>query len=481
METRSPSIARVVTMVLFALSCVGLLLFLWLSFGGTLPLNPQGYRVNVSFQYADELAPQSDVRIAGVSVGSVVDTQLAPSHNRTLATLQIDKQFSPLPADTRAILRTKTILGETYVELTPGTRNGHYLRDGATLPTGQVRSAVQLDQIFSAFDAKTRQAFTQWQEEVAQAVRGNDQNLNDVLGNLPAFAGNASDILAVLDLQHQAVVNLVRNGGTTFAAISRDPAALRSLITTGETTFATTAAVNRALAETFHQFPQFLRESRTTLAQLQSFSLNTNPLVQQLLPAARDLGPTLASVHRLAPDLRRFFVKLGPLVTVSQTGLPAVRDVLRGATPLLSALAPFLEQFNPIVGWLSEHQSLLSDFISAGAAGLAGTEVPGGGGGTGHYLRQFGPTGAETLSLNPTRDSNNRGDTYPPPVWLNTPQDFARGNFPAWDCKNAGGAKPATGTGPLANQACWVAPPLPGQAASSSTIPTLPPSRYSSR
>ncbi len=44
METGSPSIAKILTMVLFALSCVGLLLFLWLSFGGTIPFNPQGYR-----------------------------------------------------------------------------------------------------------------------------------------------------------------------------------------------------------------------------------------------------------------------------------------------------------------------------------------------------------------------------------------------------------------------------------------------------
>jgi virulence factor Mce-like protein len=479
METRSPSIAKVFTMVLFALSCVGLLLFLWLSFGGTLPLNPQGYRVNVSFQYADELAPQSDVRIAGVSVGSVVATQLAPSHNRTLATLQIDRQYAPLPADTRAILRTKTILGETYVELTPGTRNGHYLRDGTTLPLGQVRSAVQLDQIFSAFDAKTRQAFTQWMEETAQAVKGNDQNLNDVLGNLPTFAGNASDILAVLDLQHQAVVNLVRNGGTTFAAIARDPAALRNLITTGKTTFATTAAVNRALAETFHQFPQFLRESRTTLAQLQTFSQNTNPLVEQLLPVAHDLGPTLSSVHRLAPDLRRLFVKLGPLVTVSQTGLPAIRDVLRGTTPLLSSLAPFLGQLNPILGWLSLHQSLLSDFISNGAAGLSATTTAFSGGSTGHYLRQFSPTGAETLSLSSNRDSNNRGNTYPPPVWLNEPSDFANGNFPAWDCTNAGGTVKADTTPVAGHQACWVAPPLPG--ATAGQIPHLPAVTYPSK
>ena len=52
-------------MVLFALSCVGLLLFLWLSFGGTMPFNAQGYRFNVAFPNAYDLADQADVRIAG--------------------------------------------------------------------------------------------------------------------------------------------------------------------------------------------------------------------------------------------------------------------------------------------------------------------------------------------------------------------------------------------------------------------------------
>ena len=68
METGTPSIAKIVTMVLFALSCVGLLLFLWLSFGGTIPFNPQGYRFEAAFPDASQLADQADVRIAGVSV-----------------------------------------------------------------------------------------------------------------------------------------------------------------------------------------------------------------------------------------------------------------------------------------------------------------------------------------------------------------------------------------------------------------------------
>src|SRR5438105_11494035 len=120
MQTGSPAVSRIVTMVLFALSCVGLLLFLWLSFGGTIPFNPQGYRVKVTFPNAFDLAEQADVRIAGVTVGKVVSKQISPHGNGTLATLQIDKQYSPIRRNAQAILRTKTLLGETYVQLTPG-------------------------------------------------------------------------------------------------------------------------------------------------------------------------------------------------------------------------------------------------------------------------------------------------------------------------------------------------------------------------
>jgi phospholipid/cholesterol/gamma-HCH transport system substrate-binding protein len=470
-------------MVLFALSCIGLLLFLWLSFGGTLPFNPQGYRIKVSFQYADELAGQSDVRIAGVSVGSVVSTQLAPGGNRTLATLQIDRQYAPLPADTRAILRTKTILGETYVELSPGTRNGKYIPDGGTIPNSQVLPAVQLDQIFSTFNGPTRRAFTQWQEELAAAIKGNDQNLNDVLGNLPSFAGNAADILNVLDIEHDAVVNLVRNGGTVFGAISSDPSALQSLITTGEETFAATAAQNQALEATFHVFPTFLNESKLTLADLQTFADNTNPLIKELIPVADNLGPTLHDVKVLSPSLEHFFVSLGPLITVSKTGLPAVAKVLNGTGPLLNQLGPFLEQLNPILGWLSLHQQLISDFLSDGAAGLAAKTTAFGGGSDGHYLRQFSPVGPEVLALDSNRDSGNRGNTYPPPLWLFSKANFVNGNFPAWDCKNTGapgnGTEPADTAPETGHEACWVAPTVPG--GMDSTFPHITAASYSSK
>jgi phospholipid/cholesterol/gamma-HCH transport system substrate-binding protein len=165
METSSPSVGRILTMVLFTLSCIGLLLFLWLSFGGTIPLSPQGYEFRVAFKDASQLADQADVRIAGVSVGKVISKSLEPGANRTIATIQMTNAFAPIHRDTRAILRTKTILGETYVQLTPGSPKSPDLPDGGMLPQGQVQNAVQLDTIFNALDPQTRQAFRTWQQQ----------------------------------------------------------------------------------------------------------------------------------------------------------------------------------------------------------------------------------------------------------------------------------------------------------------------------
>ena len=296
METKRPELRRVVTMVLFALSCIGLLLFLWLSFGGTIPFATQGYRFQAAFPNANQLASQADVRIAGVSVGKVVSTTLDPQGNRTMATIQLDQKFAPIRQDARAILRQKTILGETYIELTPGTPNSPPLPDGGLLARTQVANAVQLADIFDAFDPTTRRAFQIWQQQLAIALRGNGQNLNNVLGNLPAFAADTTDLLQVLNIERGAVVRLVRNGGTVFAALSQSQSALRNLVTSAEATLATTAANSDQLATIIRQFPAFLDEAKVTLAQTAAFAVNTNPLVEELEPIAKQLTPTLQAL-----------------------------------------------------------------------------------------------------------------------------------------------------------------------------------------
>ena len=109
MQKTAPKPASLAIMTIFALSCAGILIFLWVSFGGSIPLAPNSYELKAAFPQAINVAPNADVRIAGVTVGHVRDLQLDEREHRTLMTLSIDRQFAPVPVGTHAILRRKTI------------------------------------------------------------------------------------------------------------------------------------------------------------------------------------------------------------------------------------------------------------------------------------------------------------------------------------------------------------------------------------
>jgi phospholipid/cholesterol/gamma-HCH transport system substrate-binding protein len=443
MNKSAPSFAQLLTMVVFALSCFGLLLFLWLSFGGPVPLNPKGYQVKVAFPEATTLAKEADVRIAGVTVGKVRDIELSPSRSRTLATLEIESKFAPIKRDTRTLLRQKTLLGETYVELLPG--RGADVPESGRLADAQVVDTVQLDEIFDALDPPTRQAFRTWQQQLARGVEGHGRDFNDALGTLPGFASDGADVLAVLDSQRGALGRLVKNTGVVFRALTENEGQLEALITGSKRTFDATARQSRALSDVVRIFPTFLDESRATFERLQEFSADTRPLVQDLRPVARDLEPTMRDVHAMAPDLERFFVNLDPVIAESRTALPATREILEGAEPLLASLHPFLGQLNPIFQYLEASQYQVTDFLTYGAAALSDTTVSQGGG-VGHYLRQFGPTGAESAALYRERLKTNRGNSYVPPGALFGPNDALI--TPSFDCRNTGGDHPPTSSEP---------------------------------
>src|SRR3954451_617211 len=102
MQKQVPTLGRLLVMVGFALSCFGLLLFLWLAFGGPIPLSPKGYRFATSFGEATQLAKEADVRISGVSVGKV-KTIATQSDGRSKVTIQLTEKYAPIPKDTKAI------------------------------------------------------------------------------------------------------------------------------------------------------------------------------------------------------------------------------------------------------------------------------------------------------------------------------------------------------------------------------------------
>lgn len=469
MRRQAPSIGRIIVAAGFTLSCFGLILFLWIAFGGPVPLKPESYRITAYFPEATQLAVESDVRIGGVSVGKVKEIKLAPPDKRvdgndtTAAVLEIRPEFAPISSDARAILRQKTLLGETYVELSPGRRPksgddpapvslganasvsdaqaeaAEPIPEGGELGIGQTENATQIDEIFNALDEETRAAFQRWQANAAVAIRDRGLDLNDAIGNLGPFLTDASEVVTALKRERDALQGLVRDTGTVFSALSERDQALAGAIRGARGTFGALADADEALARAVEILPTFQRETRATLARLDEFQADTRPLVRDLLPVANDISPTLKSVRELSPHLERLFRDLDPLVKAGKDGLPALRRFLgdEGLRPALDALDPFLANLNPATRYLTAYRTTVTDFLATpGVALSASLPYQPGQPSARHYLKQLAYLSTEALSIWGTRLPTNRGNAYPSPDYLARPEMAARGIFPNFDCKN---------------------------------------------
>jgi phospholipid/cholesterol/gamma-HCH transport system substrate-binding protein len=415
MSKQAPSTAQLLVIAGFALSCFGILLFLWITFGGPTPFKAKSYEVKVPFNEAAQLAEQSDVRISGVSVGKVQKIEEAPNGKRALATIGIEDKYAPIPRGTRAILRTKTLLGETYVELTPGDSKGPELQDGSTLALANVAESVQLDEILRTFNARTRSAFQEWMQEASVAIGGRGGSLSYALAELAPTLSEFDRLFRVLDTQRRAVGQLFRNGAVTFRALRGREGQLGDLIRSSNAVFQTTAARERDLEALFRAFPTFEDESRLTLNRLREFAVNTDPLMRQLVPAAEQLSPTLVAFSRLAPQAKGFFEGLETVIDRTPTGFPALRKLFRDEfPPLLRAANPFLRNLNPILSGLDLYKRDVTGVLGNVAAATnavhlstAGKQI--------HYLRLLGPFGPESLATYPDRLTNNRNSAYSQP------------------------------------------------------------------
>ncbi|WCB95922.1 hypothetical protein DSM104299_04674 [Baekduia alba] len=415
MNKQVPSLGKILVMVGFALSCFGLLLFLWLAFGGPTPLKPKGYRFTVSFGEATQLASEADVRISGVPVGKVKVIKTNKQTGRSDATIELKSEYAPLPANARAILRQKTLLGETYVELTPGTPNGKMVPDNGRLATGQVADTVELDEILRTFDPETRKAFQNWIQTQAVSITGRGQDLNDALGNLAPFATDTTKVLEILNSQKAGVRQLVRNTGEVFDALSERDGQLAGVITSSNQVFATTAARDADLQAAFKALPTFEKESATTLKRLTKFSANANPVVTDLKPAAKEMSPTFVQLAKLAPDLKAFFRAIDPLVKASKKGLPATTEFLDQLHPLLANFDAPLKQLNPILDGANLYKSELTAFFANSTAATQATTPVAGSDEPVHYLRTSNPLNPEMLAQYPKRLPTNRTNPYPFP------------------------------------------------------------------
>jgi len=419
MQKRAPTLGNILVIILFVLSCFGLLMFLWESFGGPLPLKPKGYRMIVAFPRTLALAEQSDVRISGVNVGHVISLKLG-SDGRSHATLEVAGQYAPIRANMHAILRQKTLLGETYVQLIPEGNQGRYLPDGAQLADSQVEPSVTLDDILSAFDPKTRKDFQIWQQSVAEGINGKGEAINSDFAKLEPFVEHTNKLVSILASQEGAVRALVHNTGVVFNALASRDHQLEGLIVNGEHTFHAAAEGSQAFAAAFRALPGFESNSRTALKELDRFAADASPFLTEFKPAERQLSKLLTAAKPFAPEFDKFLTSLGPLTKAAEVGLPDVKKTLDLTAPVLENVRPVLHNLDPFLQYTGEYvpevQAFFANLTAAAQTSEKNSNIAGGTKGPKqHYLTAMQVLSPGGLTTYKTPIGTSRANAYPLP------------------------------------------------------------------
>lgn len=129
----------------FMVITLGLLLYLAQSIGAL--GGGKGQRYVVSLDQAAGLVRDNAVKVAGVKVGVVEDIAVTPDGAQLTLRLEQDVE---LHEDAVARVRAKSLLGEKYLQLDPGTEDAPLLAEGGEIVN--VRSTFEVDQVLNALE-----------------------------------------------------------------------------------------------------------------------------------------------------------------------------------------------------------------------------------------------------------------------------------------------------------------------------------------
>jgi phospholipid/cholesterol/gamma-HCH transport system substrate-binding protein len=435
MVTQAPKRSSVVIATAFILSCIGLMIFVWTQFAGTIPFAPAGYRIHAVFPETGQLVSGADVRISGVNVGKV--TKVQPEGVDSLVTMDLKQQYVPIPSDTHAVLRLKTLLGEAYIQLSTGTGSGSTLPDGGTIPRDHVQPTVSLDQALDSFDTPTQKALQQFLNGSFEALAGRGQDLNFAIGNLDPTLSGLNALVGALNQQQGNVRSLVSNLGAVLSTLGSRSSDLQSLVTAGDQVFSATAARNAALTQTVDRLPAFMAELRTTLTTLNGTLGLAKPDLAAIKTGAPLVRPALSELVSLSGPALSLLHQAPHLLTLTNRALPAISKFTVAFNGVLDPLLAAARQVVPIINYVQLYPREITAAFGNLAADLNASAPSSSG--LIHYLRGALTLNNEGVLGQTQRPSTNRHNPYIAPGEL---ANIARGGLRSSDCNNIHNTSP---------------------------------------
>jgi virulence factor Mce-like protein len=161
----------------------------------------------------DGISVSSDVRIAGRAVGQI--TAVTSKGDYSTVTFHVDDGDWPLPGDSSASIRLATLLGQKYLQLTPGADRSHPFADNATIALKSTKPVVDFDQILNTFNQPTRDSIKSLIKTAASAVQGQEGTLQQLIPDLRDLSVHSVVPTGELVTRNAEINNILINLGTT--------------------------------------------------------------------------------------------------------------------------------------------------------------------------------------------------------------------------------------------------------------------------
>ncbi|MGW4057557.1 MCE family protein [Amycolatopsis sp. NPDC004747] len=204
-------------------------------------------RYTAKFLDATSLNVGDDVRISGVRVGQVESLDIG-DRNRAVVGFSLD-QGRRLPADVRAVIKYRNMVGQRYVALERGnTGTREQLPQGAEIPLDRTTPALDLTDLFNGFkplfQALSPNDVNELSGEIVQVLQGEGGTVESLLQHTGSLTttlagrdkvigeviGNLNTVLNTVNGKGDALANLVSTLRQLVSGLAGDRAAIGDAI-----------------------------------------------------------------------------------------------------------------------------------------------------------------------------------------------------------------------------------------------------------
>jgi phospholipid/cholesterol/gamma-HCH transport system substrate-binding protein len=350
-------------------------------------------RINVELDTAQAVTPGQGqtVQVAGVKIGDIGDVKL--KDGRALVGLDIKKHYEDLiHPDATALLRPRTGLKDMYIQVFPG-KEGAPVKAGFTIPIASSLTDVDLDEILSELDTRSRDYLTLLANGAGEGLRGKGEALASVLKRYGPTVRDLGRVSREVAKERVALRRLVTSLSQVNGELAKRPQDLTRLVAGASGTLRAFASEDANLRGAVGELAPTLKQATTTLSAVTPFAKELGPTTRALLPAVRELETVNAAVSPFAREAT-------PIVRRQ------VRPFVRKAVPLVKDLAPAARGLGRTFPELERNAAVFNDFVNMLGYNQGGREAPDKPGRDEGYLFHLGWLAHQSTNLQSVDDAN---------------------------------------------------------------------------